>query len=118
MAEKWRKGRTARYTQVSETVRRTFTLKPKGASALRANLKEIYRYRDLAVHPSGRIEAPMHHNDRSCHGSGHEYSIDFLVQNDKDNTGAFFAFIDNITNMHISGTNRPANTFSAAHAIP
>lgn len=40
---------------------RTFTFKPKGASALRANLKAIYRYRDLAVHPSGRIEAPMLH---------------------------------------------------------
>jgi hypothetical protein len=61
MVEKWRKGRTARYTQVSEVVRRAFTLKPKGASALRANLKEIYRYRDLAIHPSGKIEAPMLH---------------------------------------------------------
>lgn len=61
MAEKWRKGRTARYTQVSEIVRRAFSLKPKGALALRTNLKEIYRYRDLAVHPSGRIEAPMLH---------------------------------------------------------
>lgn len=61
MAEKWRKGRTARYTQVSETIRRAFSLKPKVASALRANLKEIYRYRDLAVHPSGKIEAPMLH---------------------------------------------------------
>lgn len=61
MAEKWRKGRTARYTQVAETVRRAFSLKPKGASALRSNLKEIYRYRDLAVHPSGKIEAPLLH---------------------------------------------------------
>lgn len=61
MAEKWRKGRTARYTQVAETVRRAFSLKPNGASALRSNLKEIYRYRDLAVHPSGKIEAPLLH---------------------------------------------------------
>jgi hypothetical protein len=30
----------------------------KGTAALRANLKEIYRVRDLAVHPSGKIEAP------------------------------------------------------------
>lgn len=61
MIEKWRNGRTARYTQVAETVRRAFSLKPKGASMLRANLKEIYRYRDLAVHPSGKIEAPHLH---------------------------------------------------------
>ena len=57
----WRKGRTARYTQVAEVVRRAFTLKPQGASALRTNLKELYRYRDLAVHPSGKIEAPLLH---------------------------------------------------------
>ena len=61
MAEKWRKRRTARYTQVSETVRRAFIMKPEGTSALRANLKEIYRYRDLAVHPPGKIEKPMLH---------------------------------------------------------
>lgn len=61
MTKKWREGRTARYTQVSETVRRAFSLKAKGAAALRANLKEIYRYRDLAVHPSGKIEAPLLH---------------------------------------------------------
>lgn len=61
MTAQWRQGRTARYTQVAEVVCRAFTLKPKGAAAFRANLKEIYRYRDLAVHPSGKIEAPMLH---------------------------------------------------------
>lgn len=61
MAEAWRKGRTARYTQVAETVRRAFSLKQKGATALRANLKEIYRFRDLAVHPAGKISAPVLH---------------------------------------------------------
>jgi len=63
--EKWRNGRTARYTQVAEVVRRAFTLKPKGASMLRNNLKELYRYRDLAVHPSGKIEAPLLHPELS-----------------------------------------------------
>ena len=61
MLDTWRKGRTARYTQVAEVVRRAFSLKPKGAALLRANLKELYRYRDLAVHPSGKIEAPLLH---------------------------------------------------------
>ncbi len=61
LAVKWRVGRTARYSQVAEIVRRAFTLKPKEAAALRANLKEIYRFRDLAVHPSGKIEAPLLH---------------------------------------------------------
>ncbi len=59
--EKWRNGRTARYTQVAEVTRRAFSLTQKGASMLRGNLKNIYRYRDLAVHPSGKIEAPLLH---------------------------------------------------------
>lgn len=59
--EQWRKGRTPRYSQVAEVVRRGFALKPKGAKGLRSNLKEIFRYRDLAVHPSGKIEAPILH---------------------------------------------------------
>ena len=61
VAERWRHGRTARYTQVAEVVRRAFALKPKGAVLLRNNLKELYRYRDLAVHPSGKIQAPLLH---------------------------------------------------------
>lgn len=61
LVEKWRTGRTARYIQVAEVVRCAFSLKPKGVAALRTNIKEIYRYRDLAVHPSGKIEAPLIH---------------------------------------------------------
>ena len=59
LVERWRTGRTARFSQVTEVVRRAFRLKPKDTAALRANLKEIYRIRDLAVHPSGKIEAPI-----------------------------------------------------------
>jgi hypothetical protein len=61
LLERWRTGRTARYTQVAEVVRRAFSLKPKGAAILRTTLKEIYRYRDLAVHPSGKTQAPILH---------------------------------------------------------
>ena len=59
--EKWRSGRTARYSQVAEIVRRAFSLNPKNAAILRANLKEIYRFRDIAVHPSGKIKAALLH---------------------------------------------------------
>jgi hypothetical protein len=61
LVARWRTKRTARYTQVTEVVRRAFQLRPKGTAALRQNLKEIYRLRDLAVHPSGKIEAPILH---------------------------------------------------------
>src|SRR5919106_477049 len=61
LVERWRTERTARFSQVTEVIRRAFRLQPKGTGALRANLREIYRVRDLAVHPSGRIEAPIYH---------------------------------------------------------
>jgi hypothetical protein len=61
LIEQWRKKRTARYAQVTEVVRRAFRLKPKGTKLLRENLQKIYRLRDLAVHPSGKIQAPIEH---------------------------------------------------------
>lgn len=61
LVEQWRTKRTSRYSQVTEVLRRAFRLKTKGTTALRQNLKEIFRLRDLAVHPSGKIEAPILH---------------------------------------------------------
>ncbi len=61
LVEKWRTKRTARYSQVTEVIRRAYAVKPKGVTAIRGNLKEVYRMRDLAVHPSGKIEAPVLH---------------------------------------------------------
>jgi hypothetical protein len=61
LIEKWREERTARYSQVTEVVRRAFRLKTNGTKTLRENLKQIYRFRDLAVHPSGKIQAPILH---------------------------------------------------------
>jgi hypothetical protein len=61
LVEKWRTQRTARYSQVTEVVRRGFRLKPKGTKLLREHLQKIYRLRDLAVHPSGKIQAPIEH---------------------------------------------------------
>lgn len=61
LIEQWRAKRTARYAQVTEVLRRAFKLKPKGTKQLRENLQKIYRLRDLAVHPSGKIQAPIEH---------------------------------------------------------
>src|SRR5262249_52961683 len=38
-----------------------FQLKENGFAILRQNVKEIYRLRDLAVHPSGKMDAPILH---------------------------------------------------------
>jgi len=60
LVERWRKGRTARYSQVTEVVRRAFKLRPGAVAFLRATLRELYRFRDLAVHPSGKVQAAEH----------------------------------------------------------
>jgi hypothetical protein len=61
LREKWRNNRTARYAQITEVIRLAFLLKPKGSAALRNNLKEIYRLRDLAVHPSATLKDSIQH---------------------------------------------------------
>jgi hypothetical protein len=79
LIQQWRDKRTARYAQITEVVRRGFKLKPRGTALLRQNLKEIYRLRDLAVHPSGKIEAPILHPELSV---GVEWRFaHFRVQN-------------------------------------
>jgi hypothetical protein len=57
----WRRNRTARHSQVAEVLRIAFGVKGKALVALKHNLQEIYRLRDLAVHPSGQIDAPILH---------------------------------------------------------
>ncbi|MBU2445671.1 MAG: hypothetical protein KJ666_08875 [Bacteroidetes bacterium] len=57
----WRKKRTPRYAQIAEVLRRGFLIKPKGMKNLRNGLKEIFRFRDLAVHPLGKFEEPILH---------------------------------------------------------
>jgi hypothetical protein len=68
LLEKWRKKRTARYSQVTEVVRRAFNLKRNGTKTLRKNLKQIYRLRDLAVHPPGNIQAAILHPELNIGG--------------------------------------------------
>jgi hypothetical protein len=61
LSKKWRDKRTPRYAQVTEVLRRAFKLKAVGTKNLRQQLREIYRFRDMAVHPSGKVEAPLYH---------------------------------------------------------
>jgi len=61
LVERWRTKRASRYSQVTEVLRRGFHLKPQETKVLRQNVKEIYRFRDLAVHPSGKLQAPLLH---------------------------------------------------------
>jgi hypothetical protein len=65
--QQWRTKWTSRYAQIAEVVRRAYSLKEKEVTILRQNLKEIFRLRDLAVHPSGKIQTPILHRELNVH---------------------------------------------------
>jgi len=61
LIDEWRENRTPRDVQFSEVLRRAFSLAAKDASSLRQNLGEIFRFRDLAIDPSGKGDARILH---------------------------------------------------------
>lgn len=63
LVEQWQEERTPRYVQISEVLCRALSLEPRVARALRQNLGEITRFRDLAVDPCGKSDAPVLHPD-------------------------------------------------------
>jgi hypothetical protein len=56
-----RRQRQSRYVHVSEQLRRCFGLQKQGTANLRSVLREIYRFRDEAVHPSTAFGEPVLH---------------------------------------------------------
>jgi hypothetical protein len=61
LIDEWRDNHTPRYIQISEVLRRAFSLEPKNVTSLRQNLGEIFRFRDLAIDPSGKSDTPILH---------------------------------------------------------
>ena len=61
LIDEWRDKRTARYIQISEVLARAFSLEPKNVSSVRQTLAEIFRFRDLAVDPSAKMDAQILH---------------------------------------------------------
>lgn len=60
--DNWRKNRTARYKQVSEVMRVAFSVNSNDAArSLCRDVEQIYKLRDRAVHPSGKLSAPVLH---------------------------------------------------------
>src|SRR5829696_1563655 len=54
----WKKNGTARWAQVSDTLRYHLKLGPKFSALLRQNLKELFEFRSRAVHPDGAWVEP------------------------------------------------------------
>lgn len=51
--------RPSRYKIVAEAIRREFKIGPKGITNVREILRQVYKFRDLAVHPRGDYSVPV-----------------------------------------------------------
>jgi hypothetical protein len=64
ISKAWQKNKTARYSQIAEVFRMAFHLPAEPDSGqIRKILKEVFRFRDLAVHPPAGTAAPAVHPD-------------------------------------------------------
>jgi hypothetical protein len=59
----WRKNNTSRSSQISEVLRRAFNLDDLSAKKLKESLNQLFKYRDLAVHPTGKLQDAILHPD-------------------------------------------------------
>lgn len=60
--QKWRENRTARHAQVAEVFRRSFAVKGAGFKNLKRIVREVYGFRNLAVHPPAEFSEPVLHS--------------------------------------------------------
>ncbi len=82
MLKAWRERGTARHKQVYEVVRRGFKLGKSAMPKVLEALSEIYRFRDLAVHPDPKLAQPLTHPDLT--GVGTEWRfVYFRFENAK-----------------------------------
>lgn len=61
LIEEWRDSRAPRHVRVSDVLSMAFSLEQKYANGVRRALAEIFRFRDLAIDPSTRTDAPILH---------------------------------------------------------
>lgn len=55
----WQENRLARYKQIAEVLKIAFPMSNEFFKKVRDALKEIYRFRDMAVHPPAKAAAPL-----------------------------------------------------------
>jgi len=63
LLDKWKNGKTgiSRYAKVAEVIKRSFPVKNEEMKKLRTNLEELFRFRNMAVHPSSELQDPIIH---------------------------------------------------------
>lgn len=61
LLNKWKENKTARYKQISETLKRTFTIPEETFLQMRVSLEQSFKLRDKAVHPKSGTDLPVLH---------------------------------------------------------
>lgn len=61
LIETWQRKKTARAVQISETLRRAFKLSKLNATEVRSNLVQLFKLRDMAVHPRAHLQPAVLH---------------------------------------------------------
>lgn len=61
LVRRWKKNRTARHRQVAEVMRRAIRLSGETLVGVQRVLSEVYRIRDMAVHPSAAFGSVVRH---------------------------------------------------------
>ena len=61
LIETWRRNKTARAVRISETLRRAFKLSKLNATEVRSNLVQLFKLRDIAVHPRAHLQPAVLH---------------------------------------------------------
>lgn len=61
LAAVWRVARTPRHAQMFEALRQSFSMSNSEAKAIRQAIRELFKFRDWAVHPPAEFKAPIAH---------------------------------------------------------
>ena len=61
LIDEWRDSRAPRHVRISDVLGMAFSLEQKYANGVRQAMAEIFRFRDLAIDPSGKMDAQILH---------------------------------------------------------
>jgi hypothetical protein len=61
LIDEWRDSRAPRHVRIADVLSMAFSLEQKYSSGVRQALAEILRFRDLAIDPSGKMDAQVLH---------------------------------------------------------
>jgi len=102
LVSRWNQNGTARWRRVAEVLRRGFRVhRGRDAERLRHVAKEVYRFRDMAVHPSGSAAQVVFHPDL---GKGTDWRfVSFSFASAQQGVWATLAFTRHLSSRPTEG---------------